>query len=207
MSFFGIFASMLSGGILLGETLKDSHCASNNREDARRQGRLTYGDFKGNEYLVSTGEKVYTYGGKIYSKKHPTTVLYDMKQDYYNQLNKKSIEEAKREGRKRVLLSYPNEDSPNGYSNAWVEVSTMRRFKVHPIVYMNKEIHDWDFAFYKEYFTNDGKRDGDVKITRKEFEELGGNIPYNMNASEYLYYEDLDEKERKKYIKKIRGYN
>lgn len=201
MSFFGIFASVLSGGILFGETLKDSHYASNNREEARQQGRLTYGDGKGNEYLVSTGEKVYTHGGKVYSKKHPTTVLYDMKQDYYSQSNKESIEDAKREGRKRVLLSFQNEDSPNGYSNAWVEVSTMRRFKVHPIVYMNKEIHDWDFAFYKEYFTNDGKRDGDVKITRKEFEELGGYIPYGITPKEY---QERQWKEEEKRMKKLR---
>lgn len=204
MSFFGIFASMLSGGILFGETLKDSYYASNNREEARHQGRLTYGDDKGNEYLVSTGEKVYTHGGKVYSKKHPTTVLYDMKQDYYNQSNKKSIEDAKRECRKKVLLSFPNEESPNGYSNAWVEVSTMRRFKVHPIVYMNKEINDWDFAFYKEYFTNEGKRDGDVEITRKEFEELGGYIPYGITPKEYQERQwKEEEKERKKLLRRL----
>lgn len=201
MGLFGVFASLFSGGVLLVETCKDGQYAQNSREEARRNGRLTYGDGKGNEYLVSTGEKVYTHGGKIYSKKHPTTVLYDMKQDYYNQLNKKNIEEAKREGRKRVLLSFPNEDSPNGYSNAWVEVSTMRRFKVHLIVYMNKEIHDWDFAFYKEYFTNDGKRDGDVKITRKEFEELGGYIPYGITPREY---QERQWKEEEKRMKKIR---
>lgn len=200
MSFFGIFASIFSGGVLLAETCKDAQYAANSRDEARKTGRLTYGDGKGNEYLVSTGEKIYTYDGKIYSKKHPTTVLYDMKQDYYSQLNKKSIEDAKRDGKKKVLLSFFNEESPNGYSNALVEISTMRRFKVYPIVYMNKEIHDWDFAFYKEYFTNDGKRDESVKITRKEFEELGGYIPYGITPKEY---QERQWKEEEKRMKKL----
>lgn len=49
---------------------QDAQYTANNREEARKAGRLTYGDGKGNEYLVSTGEKVYTHDGKIYSTKH-----------------------------------------------------------------------------------------------------------------------------------------
>lgn len=205
MSFFGIFASMLSGGILLGETLRDANYASNNREEARQQGRLTYGDGKGNEYLVSTGEKVYTHGGKIYSVKHPTVVIHDGWKQYYEERNAKELAEAKEKCKKYALLYYPDPNGQNGYSGHSTELSTMKRFVIDKVVYYNKEIHDWDWSFFKHYYNGDSKFGGEsVMLTRKEFEELGGYVPYGVTPREY---QDMkwkkEEKERKKLLRRL----
>lgn len=206
MGLFGVLASVFSCGVLVVDTAQGNSFMAEQKQKAVRDGRMTYGDGRGNEYLVSTGEKVYTHGGKIYSAKHPTVVLYDMVQEYCDRQTKDSIRKAQEKGEKRTLITLPNVNSPSGYSNYYVEVSTMKRFKVYPIVYLSRETHRWEFAFYKQYLTNDGHSDGDsVKITRKEFEELGGYIPYNMDASEYVNYKHMDEKEKKRYIKKTRG--
>lgn len=201
MSFFGVFASLFSGGVLLVETCKDAQYATNNREEARRKGKLTYGDGKGNEYLVSTGEKVYTHGGKVYSVKHPTTVLHDGWKQYYMDKNTKALTEARESGKKYIMLYYPDPNGQNGYSGHYTELSTMKRFTVDKVVYLNKEIHDWDWAFFKKYYNGDSQYGGEsIEITRKEFEELGGYIPYGVTPEQY---DNQQRAKREKEFKKL----
>lgn len=201
MSLFGIFASFFSGGVWFAESCKDAQYKSNSREEAKRQGRLTYGDGKGNEFLVSTGEKVYTYDGKIYSKKHPTTVLHDGWKQYYMDINTRNLTEAKEKGKKYASLYYPDSKGKNGYSYHTTELATMKRFTVDKVVYLNKEIHDWDWAFFKKYYNGDSQYGGEsIKITRKEFEELGGYIPYGVTPKQY---DDQQRAKREKEFKKL----
>ena len=205
MSFFGIFASIFSGGVLFTDTCKDAQYIANNREEAKRLGRLTYGDGKGHEYLVSTGEKVYTNGGKIYSLKNPTTVIHDGWKQYYAEQNEKELANAKSKDKKYVLLYYPDSKGKNGYSSHNIELSTMKRFRVDKVVYMNKEIHDWDWAFFKHYYKENDKYDGEsIKISRKEYEELGGYIPH-ITPAEYQGQEDIKREKEFKKIKKGLG--
>ena len=204
MSFFGVFASIFSGGVLLVESFKDAQYASNSRKEAIRNGRLTYGNGKGDEYLVSTDEKVYTHGGNIYSKKNHT-VLHDGWKQYYMDRNTKALTEAKESGKKHAMLYYPDPNGQNGYSGHSTELSTMKRFVIDKVVYYNKEIHDWDWSFFKHYYNGDSKFGGEsVRLTRKEFEELGGYVPYGVTPREY---QDMkwkkEEKERKKLLRRL----
>lgn len=203
MSFFGVFASLFSSGVLFAESCKDAQYAANNREEARQQGRLTYGDGKGNDYLVSTGERVYTNGGKIYSVKHPTVVIHDGWKQYYEERNAKELAEAKEKCKKYALLYYPDINANNGYSGHYTELSTMKRFTVDKIVYFNKEIHDWDWSFFKTYYNGDSKYGENVKISRKEFEELGGYVPYGVTPKEYN--DQMRAKREKEFKKIMRG--
>lgn len=204
MSFFGIFASLFSSGVLFVETCKDAQYTSNSKEEARKNGRLTYGNGKGNEYLVSTDEKVYTFGGNIYSAK-THTVIHDGWKEYYMNSNAKTLAETKESDKKYALLYYPDPNGQNGYSCHLTELSTMKRFTIDKVVYYNKEIHDWDWAFFKNYYNGDSKFGGEsIKLTRKEFEELGGYVPCSITPREYqdMKYKE-EEKERKKILRRL----
>ena len=94
-----------------------------------------------------------------------------------------------------------------GYSSYPTEVSTLKRFKVYPIVYKNKEKNlEWDFAFYKRYYFGNELGDS-IKITREEFEALGGDL-MGMSPEQYQDYENKEReewfKETKRKLKKRR---
>lgn len=198
MGLFGVFATIFSGGVLFAETCKDASYAANNREAARQSGRLTYGDGKGNEYLVSTGEKVYTRDGKIYSSKQYGLVLHDGWKQYYMERNEKELADAKEKGKKYALLYYPDPNGQNGYSSHYTELSTMKRFTISKVTYLNKG--NWDWGFSKFYYNGNDKYSGEsIIITRKEYEELGGYVPY-MSPAEW---HDQEMKKKEKEFKKL----
>ena len=200
MGWFGFFSTLCSGGVVAADTMKNAYYEGENRERARQEGKVTYSDGRGNDYLVSTGEKVLVRNGKVYSLKHSGVVLYDLAKENYAAINSKTIEEARLKGKKCARIYLPCESSASGYNNFLVEISTRRRYEVYPIVYLNKGIHNWDFAYYKCYLTNDGKRVGDsIKIDKQEFEALGGST-YGMTP---LQYEEYERKERDKQLNKI----
>lgn len=200
MGLFGFFATLFSGGVYMAEDLKFTSDTANRREIARREGKVTYSDGRGRDYFTATGEQVHIQGGKVYSLKNTGQVLYDMNREYYMEWNQKTLEEAKAKGKKYMFSYYhPNPDTDRGYSSYPTEVATLKRFEVKPIVYKNKDKGcAWDFAFYKYYY--DGKQRGEgIKITKKEFEELGGSV-MGMTPEEYSDYE---WKEREKWFKEI----
>lgn len=199
MGLFGVFATIFSGGVLLAETVKESNYAANQREQARKEGKVTYG-VNGHDYLTSTGEQVFVRGGKVYSMKNHGVVLHDMNMEYYNGRNEENIQKAKEKDKKYAMYYFPDVNAERGYSCHNIELATMKRYQVDVIVYMNKEIHNWDFGFYKQYYTDNGERLESVKITRKEFEELGGYLPYRITP---LEYEEKKRIEREKFLKKV----
>lgn len=200
MGLFGLFATIFTAGVATIDAFKEANYVGNQRRQANESGKITYSDRKGNDYLTSTDEAVYYHGGKIYSKKNPTVVVCDPRIEHYRKFNEEAIAKAKNSGQKRVILYFPKENSPQGYAAGWVEVSTQRKFDVSVVTYFNREIGNWDFSFFKQYLTNDEKPDGNsIKITREEFNELGGYLPHGMTASEYIKKE---RKEREKMYKK-----
>jgi hypothetical protein len=198
MGLFGIFATLFSGSVYAAESIKDSKFTSVQKEKAIKNGNATYGDGKGNDYLTSTGEKAFVYGGKVYSAKNPNVVLRDLTKEHYESENTKELNEARLNGRKWAYINLPNPKTSRGYSLHKVEVSTGKPYEVSVVVYLNMEINDWDFAFYKKYLNNDRSRNGEsIKITRKEFEELGGYLSPTMTPSKYM--EEKRKEEEKKF--------
>ena len=193
MGLFGAFATMFSGGVYLAESCKEANYASSQREQARKNGKITY-SVNGKDYLTATGEQVFVWGGQVKSIK-TGQIIYDMNKEYYMDQNRKALEKAKSNGDKYIRFYYhPNPDSDRGYSSYPTEVSTLKRFEVYPIVYMNKEKNlEWDFAFYKRYFYGNERGDS-IKITREEFEELGGDL-MGMTPKQYQDYKDKEDRE------------
>ena len=197
MGLFGFLATLLSGGIVLGSKAIEASYTTDNRQKARQNGNPYYTDGRGNTYLTSTGEKVYVTNGTAYSLKHHGVILYDG----YAEENKKIIARERAAGKKYAHLYRRDEKSRYGFVWEQTELSTMKKYEVFPIVYYNKEISDWDFSFYKRYLDRDGYGIGEsIKITREEFEELGGFIPYGMTASQY---EDMRLKKEEERLKEL----
>ena len=196
MGLFGVFATMFSGGVYAVESCKEANYSASQRDQARRDGKVTY-SVNGKDYFTATGEQVFVWGGQVKSLK-TGRILYDINKEHYKELNRQALEKAKENGDKYIAHYYhPNPDSDRGYSSYPTEVSTLKRFEVYPIVYKNKDKgYIWDFAFYKHYYTGNERGDS-IKITRKEFEELGGDL-MGMTPEEYMWYEI---KEHEKWMK------
>lgn len=203
MGLFGFFATLLSGGVYVAEDLKETNYTSNKREQARIDGKVTYTDGKGKDYLTSTGEQVYIQGGKAYSLKNTGQVLYDMNKAYYMEENQKALNEAKEKGKKYISFYYhPNPESSSGYSSYKTEISTMKPFRLSYDVIPCKGYH---WVYYKEYITGSGKFESLVTIDEKEFEELGGYRTICMTPEEY-FYKKMEErdKEMKKMMRRFK---
>ena len=116
--------------------------------------------------------------------------------------NEKELADAKEKGKKYALLYYPNSNAQNGYSSHTTELATMKKFTVDKVVYLNKG--NWDWGFSKKYYNGNDKYDGErITITRKEYEELGGYVPY-MSPEEYQKQEMIRrEKELKKLMRRL----
>ena len=198
MGLFGVFATMFSGGVYAVESCKEASYTSSQREQARRDGKVTY-SVNGKDYLTSTGEQVFVWGGQVKSLK-TGKIVYDMHKEYYMEQNKKAIADAKAKGKKYMNFYYhPDVNSDRGYSSYPTEVSTLKRFKVYPIVYKNKDKgYIWDFAFYKRYYNGNELGDS-IEITREEFEELGGDLR-GMTPEQY---EEQKRKEHNEFMKEV----
>ena len=198
MGLFGMFATMFTGGVYAVESCKEDNYTSKQREQARLDGKITY-SVNGKDYLTSTGEQVFVWGGQVKSLK-TGQIVYDMNKEYYMEQNRNALAEAKAKGKKYIRFYYhadPNSD--RGYSSYPTEVSTLKRFEVYPIVYKNKDKgYIWDFAFYKRYYN--GSELGDsIEITREEFEELGGDL-MGMTPEQY---EEQKRKEHNEFMKEV----
>lgn len=177
MGLFGMFLNVISGGVLLGETIANSNLDSKYKQDAIRRGNPVWTDCNGKTYLVSTGEQVYeTPDMKVKSLK-TDKVVYDYRAESIKRCNQKAIADAKAKGKNHAYLTYP-EFGKKRYNT---ELSTMRRF------YLRNNGRGWDDEtnkFYKIYYT-DGKatiskyneecKDEVVEITKEEFLSLGGS--------------------------------
>ena len=199
MGLFGFLATLFSGGIVLGSNAIEASHTADNRQKAKQNGEPWYVDGRGNTYLTSTDEKVYVTNGTAYSLKHHGVILYDG----YAEENKKIIARESAAGKKYALLYRRDENSRCGSVWERTELSTMKKYEVSLITYYNKEIGDWDFSFYKNYLDRENHRIGEsIKITREEFEELGGFIPHNMTARQYNDMENKKEEERLKELQR-----
>lgn len=194
MGLFGILATLFSAGVYTVDSIKSENYTASNRERAKKEGKITYADNKGRDYLTSTGEQVHIYGGKVYSLKNSGQVLYDMNKTYYTEENQKAFEKARKEGKKYISFYYhPNSESSRGYSPYKTEISTMKPFELLYDVVPSKGYH---WVYYKKYITGSGKFESLVTIDEKEFEELGGYKPSYMTPEQY-FYKKMEQEEKK----------
>lgn len=186
MGLFGLLATMLTGGALLGDSIKDMSYASEQRQKAIRNGKLTYGDGKGHDYLTSTGERVYSYGGQIRTVKDNRLIL-DYEQERYKKDNEFEMERAKKFGYKFVRLYYPEFDNKRYY----VELSTMKRYYLMRVDSVKGD------TYYKIYYKqnkatvtsvlSNEEREEKIKITKEEYEELAGYEKDENSVGYYLF--------------------
>ena len=185
MGMFGFLATLVSGGFFVTQNLKETEYVANNREVARKDGKVTYADGKGRDYLTSTGEQVLVQSGKIYSLKNTNQVLYDMNQVYYAEENQKRLAEAKKDGKKYILSYYhPNSAVSRGYSPYTTEISTMKPFS---LLYDVRYYNGYHWIYYKQYLTGNGKLEKLEQINEEEFKELGGCVPNYITPETYFY--------------------
>ena len=75
MSFFGIFASLFSSGVLFVDTCKIASIERQSREQAEKEKRNVWVDNKGNYRLVGTNEEAYIYGDQLKSLKDGRVII------------------------------------------------------------------------------------------------------------------------------------
>ena len=113
MGLFGMFATMFSGGVYAVESCKEANYTSKQREQARLDGKITY-SVNGKDYLTSTGEQVFVWGGQVKSLK-TGQIVYDMNKEYYMEQNRKAVAEAKEKGKKYIKFKLSNESMDKTY--------------------------------------------------------------------------------------------
>ena len=126
MSLFGLFATIITGGAVLRDACSDASFDAKSKQEAIRDGRITWMDSHGNDYLVSTGEKVFYHGGKLKSVKTGRIIVdYDVERD--KTLNAEEIRKAKEKNKKYAILRYPEFNHKSFYT----ELSTMKRYGLY----------------------------------------------------------------------------
>lgn len=180
-----MFLNVVSGGVLLGETLHNYSLDNEYKQNSINKGRPVYYDSKGRMFLTSTGEQVYNGANSTLKSVKTGRVVYDFKKESAKNVNRESIEEAKLEGKKYAILIYP-EFNQKRYAT---ELSTMRRFYL-------RDNGSWrsDKKFYKIYY-KDGSgviakygepEDEKVEITKEEYDEFGGYCSSELYAIYYI---------------------
>lgn len=174
MGLFGLFATIITGGVYTAESIKNANYNRESKERAIQRGSKTYMDYKGNDYLVSTGERVYESNGQLKSLKTGRVII-DYNKERERSINGEAIAKAKSEGKKYARLLFTE------FSNRYyyVELSTMKRYYLKDN-HIGNEAH-----YYKVYYPYgrekssismyDPKEEA-VEITQKEFKDLGGFV-------------------------------
>ena len=194
MGLFGLLATIFTTVTYSKDRLRDTKHDTENRDAAQNNNSLLYTDSHGYDRLTSTGEKVCYHGGKVYSTKHPNVVLHDARAEYFLQINKERIEQAKNQNKRYAMLYYAkDEDWTNTYC-CKTEISTMRKYDTDLYAANNWKY----FICYKEY-------DGYLKtveskiIPKTEYVELGGYVP-TISTDEYCAQKTKEARELKKLI-------
>lgn len=171
MGLFGLFCSALTGGVFIADTMRNTSLDSKWKQDAIRNDHVTRIDSHGKEYLVSTGERVFSDSyGNLKSVK-TGKVVYSYQQESANRYNREAIAKAKAEGKKYASLIYPEFNRRDYHT----ELSTMKRYylRTDALSYYREPK-----KFYKIYYAENLKyispTDVNVEITKEEFELLGG---------------------------------
>ena len=147
------------------------------RQKARENGDLTYTDSKGVDHLTSNGKKVFYSNGRI-KELGGGKIIADPELQYWNNANDQLIKSAKEKNKKYANLYHfktPNEFDRGRYTHK-TELSTMRKYDLSRSV----------DGYYKHYMEYDGylKSVETIKITKEEFDDLGGINPYDENPIE-----------------------
>ena len=178
MGLFGLLATLIAIGIFATNHIQHVSADNKNKDEAKKSNSITYADSYGYDHLTSTGEKVCYTNGKIYSLKTPNRIIYDPKKQYYEDANKKLIEDAKKNNRKYVFIYYLYDDTIRCCKT---ELSTMKKIHTTCDVFV-------DWKYFKEYIEYEGsflKIKECIMISKQEYEELGGYVP-RISAKEYL---------------------
>ena len=186
MGLFGLFATMVSGGILFADTCNTAAIERQSREQAEREGHSVWVDNKGNYRLVGTNEKCFMHGDKLLSVKDGRTVI-DYKQERIKKQNAKAIAEAKAEDKKYAYLMYP-EISTDNRVRYLTEIETGRRYYLTHSRFTKK--------FIKGYYGNHAgigtllnkREDERIELTEEEYKTWGG---YTFQEETGVYHEGL----------------
>lgn len=172
MGLFGVLASIITGGTFIVDSAKNASFNCERKQKSIQNGEITWTDYKGNDYLVSTGEQVFSHGGKLRSVKTGKVII-DYNKERERTINTEAIAKAKSEGKKYARLLFT--DFNNRYY--YVELSTMKRY------YLQSSHVGTSSWYYKNYypcgreksslFSFDPKEEK-IQITKEEFVELGG---------------------------------
>lgn len=184
MGLLGLFASIITGGILVSESLSNANTNSERKSKAIRDGDDTWTNVKGREFYIKTGEEVFRHNGKLIALKSGR-VIKDYIQEGAREVNKKRYDEAKEKKEKYMMKYYPEFHKRNYY----VELSTMKRYYLSAI--WNGSYH----SCYKIYYEDGEELSGffpdatrKIKITEEEFKELGGMILHGADFETGRYY-------------------
>lgn len=171
MSLLGLIATVITGGAVFRDACSDASFDAKSKQEAIRDGRLTWMDSHGNDYMVSTGEKVFYHDGKLKSVK-TGRVIVDYELERTKTYNEEELRRAKENNKKYAELRYPEFNNKSFYT----ELSTMKRYGL----YGSKSCTGYEK--YEKYYYLPGKdkvigtpaNDNPIEITREEYEELGG---------------------------------
>ena len=166
MGWFGILASLFSGGVYATGKIKELQYDKQSRDRALQNDSYTYMDGHGYHHLTSNNEQVYYHRGKIYSVK-TGQLLKDTNEEYFNKRNEDSIRDARANNQKYANLIYAKNGNWDKRYMCKTELDTMKKYEV---TYFPKYgTYEWLYVFrYLEY-------DGYLKpidskfITRQEF--------------------------------------
>lgn len=173
MGLFGVFATMISGGVLFTDTCKNASIERQIKEQAEREHRNVWVDNKGNYRLVGTNEMCYMWDCKLKSLKDGRVII-DYEKERIKKQNEEAIAKAKAEGKKYCYLRYPkfSEDSRVRYLT---ELETGRRYYL---------IHTRGYNNYKKGYYSEGHggistmlhdwEDEKIDLTEEEYMEWGG---------------------------------
>jgi len=183
MGIFGTLASLFSGSVYIAGKTKDIIYDNKNRNNAAEKDVITYQDSHGNTRLTSTGQQIYSNGEVV--KNNRGQILARPYIDYYNNLNIKSIEDARREGKKYAYIyHWKNIHDPS--SGFWCNTELLT---MNPYILKYSYYGGANWSYYMIYVTRDNIyqpfNSSEVKtITEQEFKELGGLTP-GISIEEY----------------------
>lgn len=172
MGLFGLFATVLTGGAFIASGMKNADYNRDRKERAIQEGRDYWSNHKGEQFLLSTGEKVYHYGGQLRSVKTGRVIIdYNKRREYT--INSEALAKAKQEGKKYARLMFTEYNDRFYY----VELSTMKRY------WLSKFGNGESSLCHKSYYVDGMERSSlysfdpkeeKVRITYQEYLELGG---------------------------------
>ena len=190
MGLLGLIATFFTCGNLIKDNMKDASFDFKSKQDAICNEKRIWMDSHGNDYLVSTGEKVFRHDDKLLSVK-TGEVIFDYKDERIKKYNNLEIINAKNDCKKYVLLKYIEYDSRLYYT----ELSTMKRYYLKAIQSSDNKIT------YVKYYYQNGKLGIDIlndesqEITKKEFDSLYGSyltkeyLPYSKECGIHYTFE------------------